>query len=177
MIHIIEETVIEYLPSDLMDWKAGRRERWLNGSVPAHVLNQPTYHFGEYFVLAHYSMLGWKGFRFYALGNWEPTNPKLQEGRNAIERCFEQGKLSDFRRKRVECGRADGKGEPDLFLAHPNGSSLFLEVKKERDIISPEQLECLAQIHGILHADIGVVYLAEAGVPYRPKRYDLDVDQ
>jgi hypothetical protein len=175
MLNFIDETVLVYHPSDLADWKAGRREKWLNGCLPAHVLNQPTYHFGEYFVLADYSKDGWKGHRFYALGDWEPTNPKLQEGRDAIERCFEKEKLDEFRRKRVECGRSDGKGEPDLFLHHPNGGSLFLEVKKERDQVSREQLECLGQIRGILHADIGIVYLAKAGVPYRPKRYELDV--
>ena len=76
---------------------------------------------------------------------------------------------------RVDCGRADGKGEPDLFLHHPDGRLLFLEVKKGRDRVSQEQLECLAQIHGILHADVGIVYLAEAGLHYRPKTYDLDL--
>lgn len=177
MFHIIEEVTLEYLPSDLSEWKDGRREKWLTGEVHTHVSNQPAYHFGEYYVLAHYAKFGWQGHRFYALGDWEPRNQKLVDGRNAIAQCFDRDKLNDFRRRRVECGRADGKGEPDLFLHHPNGSTLFLEVKKGSDRVSLEQLECLAQIRAILHADVGIVYLVEADVPYRPKRYELDLQR
>lgn len=175
MLHVVEESILEYQTSDLVDWKAGRRARWLKGVVPAHVENQPNFHFGEYFVLAHYALRGWQGHRFYALGNWEPKNPKLKEGRAALVSAFEPSRLEEFRRVRELCGRADGKGEPDLFLSHPDRGPLFLEVKKEHDRISLEQLECLAQIRGILQAGIGVVYLVESGVPYRPKRYELDV--
>ena len=175
MRYVIEETILEYQPSDLADWKAGQRERWLKGEAPAHVANQPSFHFGEYFVLAHYALLGWQGYRFYALGNWEATNPKLKDGRDALARTFKQGTLDEFRQARDACGRSDGKGEPDIFLVHPQFGSLFLEVKKGSDRISPEQLECLAQIRGILRAGIGIVYLVKAGVPYLPKQHELDI--
>ena len=174
MLFVINEIVLEYHASDLLDWKSGKREKWLEGISPAHVANQPSYHFGEYFVIAHYAKLGWQGYRFYALGDWEPNSPKLKEGREALARTFDSGKLAEFRRAREACGRIDGKGEPDVFLVHPEHGALFLEVKKGQDRISPEQLECLAQIRGILGANVGVVYLSEDGVPHTPRKYELE---
>ncbi len=173
MLFVIKEIVLEYQASDLSDWKSGNRDKWLEGIAPAHVANQPSYHFGEYFVIAHYAQLGWQGYRFHALGDWEPNNPKFREAREALARAFAPGKLAEFRHAREACGRIDGKGEPDVFLVHPEHGALFLEVKKGQDRTSPEQLECLAQIRGILGANVGVVYLAEAGVPHTPRIYEL----
>jgi len=175
MHHVVEEVVLEYTQHDLAEWKAGNREQWLKGSVPSHVRNQPSHHFGEYFALTHYQGRGWNGYRFYALGTWEPTSLKLQEGRDALIRCFGQEKINSFQKLRISCGRQDGKGEPDLFLFHPDGRTLFLEVKKERDKVSVEQFECLAQIRSTLKAEIGIVYLAIAGSHYKPKRYEFDL--
>jgi VRR-NUC domain len=172
---VLDELVLDYPLHDLADWIAGRRSRWLSGPVPTQVSSQPAYHFGEYFVLEHYRQLGWRGHRFYALGSWEPHNSKLAEGRKALASCFSQSALTQFRAVRESCGRADGKGEPDLFLAREDGAALFLEVKKQHDRVSPEQLQCLAQIRAILKAGVGIVYLRLAGSPYRPKRYELDL--
>lgn len=174
MHFVINEIVLPYQVSDLADWKAGRRLHLLQGIAHPHVTNQPNYHFGEYFVIAHYARLGWQGYRFYALGNWEPNSGKLKVGREALARTFDPDKLAEFRRAREACGRADGKGEPDVFLVHPEHGALFLEVKKGRDRTSPEQLECLAQIRGILGANVGIVYLAEAEVPHKPRIYELE---
>ena len=177
MHFVIKEEVLKYQLSDLADWKAGKRQQWLQGTAHPHVANQPNYHFGEYFVIAHYARLGWQGHRFYALGNWEPNSQKLKDGRDALARTFEPCKLAEFRLAREACGRLDGKGEPDVFLVHPVHGALFLEVKKGRDRTSPEQLECLAQIRGILGANVGVVYLAKAGVPHTPRIYELEFNR
>ncbi len=175
MLHIFTEIVLPYEASDLTDWSSGRRERWLTGEAPAHVANQPNYHFGEYFVLAEYAKRGWTGHRFYALGEWEPNNPKLSAGRADIDKFFSKDLLAKFRRARVECGRADGKGEPDVFLVADNGQTLFLEVKKQQDKVSGAQLECMAQIKGILGSEVGIVYLRETTQTYKAKCYELDL--
>ena len=175
MLHTVTETVLSYEAADFTEWSSGRRERWVTGEVPAHVSNQPTYHFGEYFVLADYAKRGWAGHRFYALGDWEPRNPKLVAGRADVARCFPKNLLARFRRARVECGRATGAGEPDLFLFAAHGQTLFLEVKMKSDRVSGAQLECLVQIRGILRSEIGIVYLRETRQSYKPKRYELDL--
>jgi VRR-NUC domain len=172
---VLEEIVLDYQPHDFADWVAGRRSRWISGPVPAQVSNQPAYHFGEYFVLNHYRRLGWCGHRFYALGSWEPDNSKLAEGREALASCFSPSALTLYRAVRESCGRADGKGGPDLFFSREDGTALFVEVKKQRDRVSLEQLQCLAQIRAVLKAGVGIVYLRLAGAPYRPKRYELDL--
>lgn len=159
----ITETVIEYHPDDLANWKRGEKAKFLSGISPApEILNQPTHHFGEYFVLSYFKKAGWKGFHHYALGEWEPNNKKYDEGRQKIRESFSSQQLSILRKKRelIPCDKA-GKGEPDLFLYMDKGPKLFLEVKKESDRKSPAQLRCLAQIKAILGAEIGVIYLAE----------------
>jgi len=175
MHYLIDESTFEYEPRDYEAWSSGAKEKWLTGEPHAHVLNQPRYHFGEYFVLSHYSSLGWQGYRFYALGTWEPTNPKLSEGRSALVNSFDAVQLEAFRQQRVSCGRGDGKGEPDLFLRKPDGSTLFLEIKKDRDEVSAEQLQCLAQIRALLNAQIGVVRVTSVGSRFHPRRYELDL--
>ena len=175
MLHIIDEVTLKYEPTDYQAWISGAKEKWLKGEPEAHVLNQPRYHFGEYFVLSHYSSLGCQGHRFYALGTWEPNNPKLSVGRAALLNAFDADRLEAFRRERVRCGRSDGKGEPDLFLQGQNGLTLFLEVKKDRDEASEEQLQCLAQIRALLNADVGVVRIITVGEVVQPRRYELDL--
>jgi hypothetical protein len=137
---------------------------------------QPSYHFGEIFVIDTFNRLyGWKGFRFYALGTWEPDNPKYANSREMIVRLFRPDKLAAFRAARREQDSISGAGEPDVMLFDDTGKTLFLEVKKEKDEIYETQLTCLAQIKGILEADVGVIYLREENQNYTPKKYELDL--
>ncbi len=175
MRHIIEESILGYQATDFEDWCKGKKDKWLTGIPPEHVLAQPNHHFGEYFVLAHYEQQGWHGHRFYALGDWEPENEKLAVGRAALARCIDASRLAAFRRARILCGRADGKGEPDLFLYSDTGACLFVEVKKDNDKMWPEQLQCLAQIRALLQAEVGVARLTLAGVNARSRKYELDL--
>ncbi|BCT69431.1 hypothetical protein NNRS527_03054 [Nitrosospira sp. NRS527] len=174
----ITETVIKYREEDLTAWKnIEEKMKLLEGySPPQDVFNQPTYHFGEYFVLNYFKKAQWSGYRFYALGEWEPNNPKVLEGREKIKEMFTIQKLEEFRRQRVLSGHAAGQGEPDLFLYMESGPTLFLEVKKGGDRVSPAQLTCLAQIKAILEADVGIVYLAKYGQKYKPKTYELNLE-
>lgn len=175
MLHILKEIVIPYDPQDLLDWSNGFKGKFISGDVHSHVKNQPKYHFGEYFVLDHYAKLGLSGHRFYALGEWEPNSEKLRIGRAALFECFSPDLIEKFRTARERCGRSDGKGEPDVFLLNGDGQATFLEVKKGADRVSEEQLQCLAQIRSILGAEVGIVYLVEAGRQYVPKYYKLDL--
>ena len=68
-------------------------------------------------------------------------------------------------------------GEPDVFLYRESGEMLFLEVKKESDRVSEEQLKCLAQIREVLGADVGIVYLKEETRNYSPKTYNLNTEK
>jgi hypothetical protein len=54
---------------------------------------------------------------------------------------------------------------------------MFVEVKKERDEISPMQLRCLALIWDVLGCPIKIVYLREEKQRYMPKTYLLDLDK
>ena len=72
---------------------------------------------------------------------------------------FSDEKLKAFKTIRALAGRADGKGEPDLFLFRDDGSTMFIEVKRDRDVLSVEQVECLQQIHALLGSVVMVVYL------------------
>ena len=167
------ERVISYPIEELKAWKKGDKfqiPKWTE--VPDEVYSQPHYHFGEYFVLRHFSALGWRGFVNYAIGEWEPGNKKYLKGRKKIEEKIDPLKLSKIRRLR----KGINGGEPDVFLYKNANEILFLEVKKESDKISEGQLKCLAQIYGILEADIGVVYLREETKSYRPKTYELDLE-
>ncbi len=170
------ETVIEFCEVDRTAWVKDKNKLLEGHSPPPDVFNQPTYHFGEYFVLSYFKKAGWSGYRFYALGEWEPNNPKVLKGRKKIEEIFTKQKLEEFRKQRALSGYAGGKGEPDLFLYMESGPTLFLEVKKGSDKVSSAQLICLAQIKSILEADVGIVYLAKCGQQYKPKTYELDLE-
>lgn len=172
-MYLFNELVIDYTIEQLNAWKEGDKSlipKWIE--VPDEVYNQPNYHFGEYFVLRHFSAHGWRGFVNYAIGEWEPDNRKYLRGRKKIEEKIDPSKLSKIRRLRKD----DTGGEPDVFLYKDANEILFLEVKKESDKISEEQLICLAQIKGILEADVGAVYLKEKNKAYKPKTYELNID-
>ena len=168
------EIVLTYKSTQLDDWKKG--DKSLIPAVieiPDDVLNQQSYHFGEYFVLNYYMGKGWKGFVDYAIGDWEPNNKKYDNGRKVLEELFSYARLSKI--KSIRAGLLSG--EPDVFLYKETGETLFLEVKKEQDKIFSEQLVCLAQIKAILKADVGVVYLKEESKTYTPNIYELDLDE
>lgn len=172
----LTEIVIEYHPADLEAWKRGEKEKWLKDrTVPSEVYSQSEYHFGEYFVLTYFEKALWKGYCWYALGNYEPDNPKLLEGREKVRELIPADKLAAFQAARLSSKYSEGKGEPDLFLYMDGGPQLFLEVKKEGDRVHPAQLECLAQIQRLIHARVGIVYLAKHGHTHKPRSYDLDL--
>jgi hypothetical protein len=105
--------VIEYHPADLEAWKCGEKKKWLKDStVPPEVYNQPRYHFGEYFVLTCFEKALWKGYCWYALGNYEPDNPKLLEGRKKVRELLPADKLAAFQAARSSSKYSEGKGEP-----------------------------------------------------------------
>lgn len=150
----IEEEVLEYEQHQLDQWKAGDKSLIPDFlDIYSDYQNQPSNHFGEIFVLDHYNKnYGWKGFRFYALGTWEPNNPKYDRSRKKIGELFSKEKMVRFWTSRVQEDKRSGKGEPDLMLYNDEGEVLFIEVKKESDKIFDEQLRCLAQIKAILNA-------------------------
>ncbi len=153
----IPQIDLSYTIQDFDAWKSGSRDRWAPDPLPDHVVNQASYHFAEYFVLAYFRTRGWQGHRFYALGDWEPDNPKLAAGRADIDRLFSAEKLNQFKALRASVGRSKGTGEPDLFLFRDDGTTMFIEVKKDQDTLKPEQIECLQQIHSVLGSDVKVV--------------------
>lgn len=159
MVNDVPLLALTYSRADYDSWVSGFRDKWVSGPVPAQVVNQPTYHFAEYFVLAYFRSLGWQGHRFYALGSWEPHNPKISAGRADIKRLFPTETLQKFNQARELVGRSDGKGEPDLFLFREDGATMFVEVKKDRDKLAPEQIECLQQIRSLLNSNVCVVHL------------------
>ena len=159
LTHDIPHIELTYTDEDFQEWVSGRRERWLPESPPKHVVNQPRYHFAEYFVLAYFRSRGWRGHRFYALGEWEPANPKLIAGRADIKRLFPAEQLAVFNRARAVAGRADGTGEPDLFLFREDGATMFVEVKKDKDRLAHAQIECLEQIRSLLGSQVCIAHL------------------
>jgi len=167
------ELVLDYTKEELDAWKQGDKSIipiW--SSIPNEVFNQPNYHFGEYFVLKYFSDRGWFGFVNYAIGEWEPDNKKYYEGRKAIEEKVDPQRLAHFR----EIRRGFTGGEPDVFIFKVTGEMRFIEVKKGTDRVSEKQLQCLAQIKGILKADIDIVYLKEKTKSYSPRTYELDTE-
>jgi hypothetical protein len=170
----LTETVIEYHPADLVTWKKNEKDKLLgNRKVPQEVYNQPEYHFGEYFVLTYFEKALWHGYCFYSFST--PCLEKFQEGQNKITELFPDDLLEAFLVARKQSRHSEGKGQPDLFLYMENGPKLFLEVKKDGDRISDAQLECLAKIRGILHAEVGIVHLVQFGHQHTPKTFDLDL--
>ena len=175
MLYKLTETIIEYNSDDLEAWKNGDKHKLLDGhKVPPEVYNQPIYHFGEYFVLNYFEKARWQGFVFYSFS--ETNQKKLREGYKKIVELFLENRLADFRMVRSHSKSSAYKGEPDLFLFMDGGPQLFLEVKKERDRVSSAQLECLAQIRGILNAEIGIVYLVKHSYQHLAKTYTLDLE-
>jgi hypothetical protein len=172
MQYRIQETILFYQTKRLEAWMNGDRSwLWEGLYLPSDVDNQPSYHFGEYYVLDHYCREGWSGTRWYALGEWEPNNPKYVAGREMIASVFNKESLARIRDVR----RDINKGEPDIFLYRSDGAARFIEVKKAADRIAPEQLTCMAHIKSILGAEVDIVYLAPEGKTYTPKIYELDL--
>ncbi len=177
MIQQVRETVLTYKDDQLRAWKAGDKSLappFL--AVAPAVLNQPSYHFGEVFTLSsYYERHGWLGFLLYALGNQYPGSADRGEGRRKAEQIIPPDDLRRFRdvRMRDSSGRL-GRGEPDLFLYKDDGSFMFVEVKKDRDRLSPAQLTCIAQIRGILRCPVDIVYLRRENQRYEAKTYTLD---
>lgn len=172
MRHEFQEIVLPYSKRQLDAWSAGDK------SLLPHfverdsmIINQDRYHFGEAFVLDHFHRKdGWLGFRFFALGEWEPGIARYLKGRRTIERMVDRSRLEAFRRARSSDPlEVKGKGEPDVLLYRPSGELLFLEVKKGADRIGPYQLRCLAQIRDILGCGAEVVYLREESQRYTSK--------
>lgn len=175
MIHTIKETVFTYPQRLLDDWKKEKKEEWLpsNLFIPEEVKQHPNEYFGAYFGLSQYMKQGWLGTAFYALGNWELDNSLYTEGRILLAQYINPNKLSLF--KGLRTGLTSG--EPDLFLYKPDGSILFVVVKKENEFLSDTELICLSNIKSVLECDVEVAYLAEEGSLYRPKSYDIKVVQ
>jgi hypothetical protein len=166
------ESVLPYNPLLYDAWKEGQRDFLPQDyCMPDEVKNQPSMHFGEHYVWVHYLKLGWHGFVWYAIGEWEPNNAKYDIGRQKVNELFNDGVLQEIRNLR----KGILSGEPDLFFFKDDGSTLFIEVKKGRDKPSDAQLTCLAQIKSILGADVGITYLVPEGKEYVPKVYELDL--
>ncbi|MDF4415098.1 VRR-NUC domain-containing protein [Vibrio parahaemolyticus] len=168
----IQETIFKYPKALLESWKNGEKS-WIPETlfVPNDVLTQQNFHFGEYYALKKYMELGWQGTAFYALGDWELNNPNYTKGRELVNQYVDPIRLSMLKALR----KGKSKGEPDLMLYKEDGSLMFVEVKKQSDRVSTEQLVCLAQIKSILGCEVGITYLAEENRNYTAKTYELDV--
>jgi hypothetical protein len=181
MLHTFEETVLTYRSEQLAAWRNGDKSL-----MPQHVEhraivdNQPSYHFGEAFVLSHFSALGWSGFMDYVLmPQVEPNIARHYHGRRQLELVADPAKLKAFRneRNKLEDGRR-GYGEPDLFLYKPTGEIKFVEVKKQGDTLKDNQLICMAQLREFLGCEAEIVYLHEGGRRARtPRRYSICLDE
>jgi len=168
----ITESVLPYNPTLYDVWKKGKWDFLpKNYRIPDEVVNQPTFHFGEHYVWVHYLKLGWQGFVWYAIGEWEPNNTKYDLGRRKVNELFSDEGLAEIRDLR----KGILSGEPDLFFYKGDGSTLFIEVKKGSDKPSDAQLTCMAQIRSILGAEVGITYLVPEGKEYAPKTYELDL--
>lgn len=167
MLHTFDEIVVTYMPEQLAAWKQGDKSL-MPGFVEkrAIVENQPSYHFGEAFVLDHFHrMEGWLGFPDYMLmPEVEPNIARHYRGRRMLEQIAPAVTLRALReqRRRSLDGRK-GYGEPDLFLYKPTGEMMFLEVKKQGDTVKDNQLVCLAEIRECLGCPADIVYLQESG--------------
>lgn len=172
------EHVLRYRREQLEAWERGDRSL-----VPESLRGwkmfetQQARHFGEVLVLRHFERNGgWTGFNDYALDWWEPNVERHDEGRYKVEEIVPPEKLRTFRteRRRTERGRK-GFDEPDLFLFRGT-EFMFVEVKKERDVPSKEQLVCLAQVRALLECEARIIYLAEERQAHRPRTWAVDVD-
>ena len=179
MKYIIEEQILFYEKDQSDKWSRGDKSL-----IPEFMEKHPefykqkTYHFGEIYVISQFHQkYGWKGFYPIALGRWEPDNRKYDSCRQMIHRLLPIEKLLKFRDLRKELdNNKKGSGEPDVMLYNDKKEVLFIEVKRGNDVMSDAQLTCLAHIKSILEAEVGVVYVCEAGKKYTPKKYELDLE-
>ncbi len=178
MRHTFNEIVLKFRTPELKAWIAGDKSLTLPFiELDSMILNQNAYHFGEIFTIDHFwRQSGWLGFRFFALGAWEPEVRRYEKGRRMIERMTDASRLATLRRVRCADPRElKGKGEPDVFLYKSSGEMMFLEVKKGADKIDEYQLRCLSQVRQVLGCAAEIVYLCEEGRLYRPKTYEYDL--
>jgi hypothetical protein len=175
----ITEIVLTYDKLALDAWRLGDKRLipdWLGER--SMIMNQPTYHFGEVFVLDHlFTTDGWMGYRFFAIGEQWPHSELRRPGRNKISEIIPESRLKRFRSLRTGNLTKTGAGEPDLFLFKPDGQYKFAEVKKQGDKIRPVQLQCMAHIAAILECPVEIYYLRERKKNYIPKTYVLDLDK
>lgn len=167
MLHVFEEFVLTYGPDQLAAWKGGDKSL-MPSFVEERVIvaNQPSYWFGEAFVLDHFHRVeGWLGFPDYMLmPEVEPQIARHYRGRTMLEQLASAPKLRALREERRRSGDGrKGYGEPDLFLYKPSGEMMFIEVKKQSDTVKDNQLACLAQIRQFLTCPAHVVYLQQRG--------------
>lgn len=182
MRHEFEEIVLTYSQE--------QRDAWNNADahgkralipafhdIPPMIINQPKYHFGEFFTMRHFHETeGWLGFRFFVLAYLSDfDNPRYAPGGEQIRKLFSRDKLNAYITARGE-GRTDA-GDPDLFLYKPSGEAMFLEVKVASDKIDKKgiQLQALAQIRSILGCRAEVVHLVPHGEQYQPRTYWVDM--
>jgi hypothetical protein len=66
--------------------------------------------------------LGWQGFIWYAICDWEPNNIKYDLGRRKVNELFNDDDLKELRELRTGIS----KGEPDLFFYKDDGSTLLI---------------------------------------------------
>jgi len=174
----INDIVLDYDPDELTRWKSGDKSL-----APAFMARpkiwqtQPRYHFGEAFVLRHFHVNeGWFGFADYAIGPQYPNSERRRAGREELKRRVPADSLAALCALRAADPRHRfGSGEPDLFLYHPDGRLMFLEVKKQGDRTSAAQLECLGQISTTIVCTVGVVYLNPIGHHRTPRSYELPI--
>jgi hypothetical protein len=176
----LRERVLTYRQEQFDAWARGDRSLTPTFVDPIVFLkNSPRRHFGEMFVLRHYSDTeGWKGFSSYALGDELSGSERRRAGRAKVEEIVPRRSLRRFRALRAT-GRDGrfGAGTPDLFLYDASGRFKFVEVKRTTDSLRPTQLRCIAQVMKALRCDVDIVYLREARQTYTPRTYVLDLDR
>lgn len=178
MRHVFEEIVLRFTPEQREAWNSGDKSL-----IPAFhevhpmILNQPTYHFGEFFTMNHFHRTaGWLGYRFYVLAYLDDfKNPRYAKGGHQIRKTFAPDRLRALIDARGK-GRTDG-GDPDVFLYKPTGEAMFLEVKVGKDRIDKlgAQLQSLAQIRTFLGCRAEVVHLIPEGERYTPRKYWVEM--
>jgi hypothetical protein len=168
MVHAFAEQELVYSEQQFVAWKNGDKSlmpRFVE--YRAIVANQPSYHFGEAFVLDYFHRTqGWLGFMDYMLmPEVEPNIARHYQGRKMLEQLAPAARLRALReeRRRSVDGRK-GYGEPDLFLYKPTGEMKFVEVKKQSDTVKDNQLVCLAQIQEFLGCPAEIVHLRASGL-------------
>ena len=123
MVYSLEEQVLTFELAQLEAWTSGDKSL-----LPAFVERrqiverQPSYHFGEAFVLDHFHReAGWVGFADYMLmPEVEPHIARHEKGRTALEKVVPRTDLVALRQARRKS--ADGRkgyGEPDLVSRAP----------------------------------------------------------